>query len=115
MRVQLYDVAHARSGDKGNLNTIALIADEPHWYPTLCAAVTAEAVAAHLAGRVTGPVVRHRMDNVGALLFVCPRAGDDTVTTSLYLDSHGKTLSSALLELVVEVDPPDGEEVGKPD
>jgi hypothetical protein len=104
MRVRLYDVAHARAGDKGNLNTVALIAYDPAWYPVLCAEVTPERVAAHLADRVVGEVVRHRLDNVGALIFVCPRGGDDTVTTSLWLDAHGKALSSALLEMVVDVD-----------
>ncbi|MBV2363294.1 hypothetical protein ACFPZ0_25825 [Streptomonospora nanhaiensis] len=103
MRVRLHEVAHARAGDKGNLNTISLIPYDPAWYPALCAAVTPEAVAAHLADRVAGPVVRHRLDNLAALIFVCPRAPEDTVTTSLHLDAHGKSLSSALLELEVEV------------
>ncbi|GAB3213827.1 AtuA-related protein [Marinactinospora thermotolerans] len=106
MRVRLYDVAHSRSGDKGNLTTLSLIPYDPAWYPALCASVTAEAVAEHLSWRVTGEVVRHRMDNVGALVFVCRRADEDTVTTSLYLDAHGKSLSSALLELCVQVEHP---------
>ncbi len=106
MRVTLYDLAHARAGDKGNLNTIALISYRPQWYPVLCEAVTADVVADHLAERVVGPVVRHRMDNVDALIFTCPRAADDTVTTSLHIDAHGKSLASALLELVVDVDDP---------
>lgn len=106
MGIQLYDVAHARAGDKGNLNTISLIPYDPGWYPALCAAVTPQRVAAHLAGRIRGEVVRHRMDNVPALIFVAARAGDDLVTTSLWLDTHGKSLSSALLELTIEVPEP---------
>ncbi|GAB3454098.1 hypothetical protein GCM10027570_33810 [Streptomonospora sediminis] len=102
MRVRLYDIAHARAGDKGNLNTISLIPYDPGWYPLLCSAVTPRRVAEHLAERVAGEVVRHRLDNLPALIFVCPRAGDDTVTTSLFLDAHGKSLGPALLELEVE-------------
>lgn len=105
MRVRLYDIAHARAGDKGNLNTIAVIPYDPAWYGPLCAALTPDRVAAHLADRVAGDVVRHRLDNLPALIFVCPRAADDTVTTSLYLDAHGKSLSSALLELELELQP----------
>ncbi|GAA3742531.1 hypothetical protein HDA32_003272 [Spinactinospora alkalitolerans] len=109
MKVRLYDIAHARAGDKGNLNTIALIPYDPAWYPALCAAVTPRRVAEHLSDRVSGEVVRHRLDNVHALIFVCPRAGDDTVTTSLHLDTHGKSLGSALLELTIETaGPADG-------
>lgn len=103
MRVRLYDVAHSRAGDKGNLNSLSLIPYDPDWYPVLCTLVTEEAVAAHLADRVVGPVVRHRMDRVRALIFVCPRAADDTVTSSLHLDAHGKSLSSALLQMEIDV------------
>ncbi|PSK99353.1 hypothetical protein CLV63_10376 [Murinocardiopsis flavida] len=103
MKVRLHDVAHSRAGDKGNLNTLSLIPYDPDWYLVLCALATAEAVAAHLADRVVGPVVRHRMDGVHALIFVCPRDADDTVTSSLHLDTHGKSLSSALLQMEIEV------------
>ncbi|GAA1768729.1 MULTISPECIES: hypothetical protein [Streptomonospora] len=104
MSILLYDIAHARAGDKGNLITVSVIPYDPARYPLLCAALTPERVAEHLAERVSGDVVRHRLDNLPALIFVCPRAADDTVTTSLFLDSHGKSLSSALLEL--ELDAP---------
>ncbi|MUL42593.1 hypothetical protein FZ103_15670 [Streptomonospora sp. PA3] len=104
MSVRLYDIAHARAGDKGNLITIAVIPYDPDRYPRLCSVLTAQRVADHLAERVAGDVVRHRLDNLPALIFVCPRAADDTVTTSLFLDSHGKSLGSALLELELEWD-----------
>ncbi|MCK9870529.1 AtuA-related protein [Nocardiopsis dassonvillei] len=102
MSTVLRDVAHARAGDKGNLNTIAVIAYEPEWYPVLCAELTPDRVARALGGRVRGPVTVHRMDNVCALVLVCPRAGEDTVTTSLYLDAHGKSLASVLLGMELE-------------
>lgn len=103
MTIRLYDLAHARAGDKGNLITVAVIPYDPARYPLLCSALTPERVAEHLAERIAGDVVRHRLDNLPALIFVCPRAADDTVTTSLFLDAHGKSLSSALLELEFEV------------
>ncbi|RKS09553.1 hypothetical protein DFP74_5292 [Nocardiopsis sp. Huas11] len=102
MSVRLYDVAHARTGDKGNLNTIALIPYDPAWYPVLCETVTPERVGEYLRERVTGPVTVHRLDRLPALLLVCARACEDTVTTSLYLDTHGKSLGSVLLGLPLE-------------
>jgi hypothetical protein len=105
MSVRLYDVAHARTGDKGNLNTIALIPYDPAWYPALCAAATPERVADYLRERITGPVTVHRLDRLPALVLVCARACEDTVTTSLYLDTHGKTLGSVLLGMPLEPGP----------
>jgi hypothetical protein len=93
----LREIAHARAGDKGNLNTIAVIAYEEHWYPALRAGLTAELVREVLADRVRGPVEVHRADHLHALIVVCARASDDTVTTSSYLDTHGKTLAAVLL------------------
>lgn len=97
MSVRLYEIAHARAGDKGNLNTVSVIAREERWYPLLCAGLTPDLVRRVLAERVRGPVEVHRMDNVHALVVVCARASDDTVTTSTHLDTHGKTLASVLL------------------
>lgn len=103
MKVVLHDVAHARAGDKGTLNTVSLTPYDLENYPALVRAVTAERVAEHLADRIDAVVARYTMDNVSTLLFVCRRRPGDSVTTSLYADGHGKALSSALLELVVEL------------
>ncbi|WP_433170226.1 AtuA-related protein [Actinoallomurus sp. CA-150999] len=109
MKVRLAEVAHSRAGDKGTLVTLSLIPYDPRHYPDLCRLVTAEVVRDHLAGRVHGHVLRHEMPNLPALLFVCRRDPDDTVTASLYLDTHAKSLSSALLELIVDLpDTPEG-------
>ncbi|MBR8743249.1 hypothetical protein [Nocardiopsis sp. MG754419] len=97
MSVPLREIAHARAGDKGNLNTIAVIAREEHWYPVLCEVVTPDLVREVLADRVRGPVEVHRVDGLRALIVVCARAWDDTVTTSVHLDTHGKTLAGRLL------------------
>ena len=106
--VRLHQIAHARAGDKGNLNTLSVIAREERWYPVLCAELTPERVGEALAERVRGPVEVHRMDHVRALVLVCARASDDTVTTSLHLDAHGKTLASVLLGTEVPVPPESG-------
>jgi hypothetical protein len=100
--VKLAEIAHSRAGDKGALVTLSLIPYQADDYPLLCREVTAERVREHLAGRVAGGVVRHEMPNLPALLFVCERSTQDTVTASLHLDTHAKSLSSALLELVIE-------------
>ena len=65
--------------------------------------VAAERVRAHLAGRIHGRVVRHEMPNLPALRFVCERTPQDTVTASLYLDAHAKSLSSAVLGLALDL------------
>lgn len=96
MSVVLREIAHTRAGDKGNLNTIAVIARQERWYPVLCAGLTPDLVREVLADRVRGPVEVHRMDEVHALIVVCARASDDTVTTSPHTDTHGKTLGSVL-------------------
>ena len=102
MTVKLLEIAHSRAGDKGSLVTLSLIPYDPADYALLCRVVTADRVREHLAGRVRGRVVRHEMPNLPALLFVCERSTEDTVTVSLFLDAHGKSLSSALLELAIE-------------
>ncbi|MBE2997726.1 hypothetical protein IDM40_03240 [Nocardiopsis sp. HNM0947] len=97
MNVRLRDIAHARAGDKGNLNTVSVIAREPRWYPVLCEALTTERVRGALADRMRGPLTVHRLDAVHTLVLVFARAPEDTVTTSLHLDTHGKTLATVLL------------------
>jgi hypothetical protein len=113
MKVTLHDVAHSRAGDKGTLNTLSLIPYDERWYPVLRRAVTAERVGAHLGDRVTVPVTRYELDNLTTLLFVCRRMPGDSVTTSLHLDGHGKSLSSALLEMTVDIDDDDAPDNGR--
>src|SRR6476659_400125 len=103
MNVLLHDIAHSRAGDKGTLNTLSLIARDPAWYPVLEDLVRPDVVRAHLRDRVVGEVVRYQLPRLTALLFVVERGETDSVTTSLHVDGHGKTMSSALLELVIDV------------
>lgn len=112
MNVLLHEIAHARAGDKGNLNTVSVIAREPRWYPVLCEVLTPERVRGVLADRMRGPLTVHRLDPVHALVLVFARSSQDTVTTSLHLDTHGKTLASLLLGAVVPLPPGAGARTG---
>lgn len=99
MRIKLYDIAHSRAGDKGNTLTLSLIPYKEDDYPRLCAQVTAEAVKQHLSDIVAGDITRYELPNLPALHFVCQQALTGGVTTSLTMDTHGKSLSYALLEM----------------
>lgn len=102
MKRKLHELAHARAGDKGDTLTLALIAYCDEDYELLRREVTAAAVKRHLAHAVHGEVRRYELPKLGALQFVCERALDTGVTTSLLIDPHGKTLSYALLEMMVD-------------
>ena len=98
---RLYDLAHCRAGDKGNTSILTLIAYRRDDYPQLAARVTAERVRRHLDGIVQGDIKRYELPQLGALQFVCAHSLNGGVTTSLALDAHGKSLSSALLEMAL--------------
>jgi len=100
--MKLYDIAHARAGDKGDTSILSLIPYRAEDYALLRDTVTAERVAEHLRGLVRGSVKRYELPKIQALQFTCSHALGGGVTTSLALDAHGKTLSSALLELEIE-------------
>jgi hypothetical protein len=100
---KLHELAHCRAGDKGDTSILSLIAYRPGDHALLVERVSAAAVKRHLAGIVRGEVRRFELPHLFALQFVCERALSGGVTTSLSLDAHGKTLSSALLELEIEV------------
>ena len=99
--MKLFDVAHSRAGDKGNTLMLSLIPYNEADYEMLCAKVTTEKVAQHLKGVVKGEIVRYELANISSLLFVCNNALSGGVTTSLAMDTHGKSLSYALLELEI--------------
>jgi hypothetical protein len=98
---KLYDLAHCRAGDKGNTSILSVIAYRIDDYPLLVEKVTVDAVRRHMAGIVQGDIHRYELPNLGALQFACAHALNGGVTTSLALDAHGKSLSSALLEMLV--------------
>ena len=102
----LREIAHSRTGDKGDTSNISLIAYDASDYPLLVRWVTATRVKAHFGGIVRGDVARYELPRIGALNFVLAHALSGGVTRSLALDAHGKSLSSALLSMTI----PDGAE-----
>ena len=105
-RIQLRQIAHARSGDKGDTANVGLIALKPEYYPILVEQVTAERVKGHFDGICFGEVQRYELPNLGALNFLLHRSLDGGGTLSLKTDAQGKTYSSALLRM--EIDVPEG-------
>jgi len=101
--MKLRELAHSRTGDKGNTSNISVIAFDARHFPLLKDQVTAERVKAHFAGVVQGEVVRYELPNIAALNFVMDQTLGGGVTRSLALDAHGKSLSSALLDLEIEL------------
>lgn len=98
----LRDIAHTRTGDKGNRSTISVIAYDRQHFELIEKCLTSEKVLSHFAGIVKGPVVRYTLPQLGALNFVMHNALGGGVTRSLALDAHGKCLSAKLLSLVLE-------------
>ena len=101
---RLHDIAIARSGDKGDLATLSVIALDPADYPRLARQLSVERVAAHFRGVVRGRIERHLLPQLAAVHFVMHEALAGGVTRSLALDAHGKTLASALLDLPLDDD-----------
>ena len=99
--MKLQAIAHARAGDKGNLVNIAVFAYRDDDYPTLVERVTVERVSELFREHITRPVIRYCVPNLCALNFVLQRQPTDSVTRSLRLDAHGKSLSSLMLSLEI--------------
>ena len=99
--MKLYTIAHSRAGDKGNIASISLIAYDIHDYTLLLTSVTAEKVKLWFQPMIQGEVCRYELPQLGALHFVIHEALGGGVTRSLSLDTHGKSLSSYLLEMEI--------------
>ena len=97
--MKLREIAHSRTGDKGNISNISVIAYKPEEYAVIEKYVTAERVKEFFSDIVQGEVVRYTMPSIGALNFVMYKALGGGVTRTLGLDIHGKSLSSALLNM----------------
>ncbi|MGA9769857.1 MAG: hypothetical protein WBV94_12505 [Blastocatellia bacterium] len=102
-KVKLVEIAHARSGDKGDTANVGLIAYKPEYYPILVEHVTAERVKEHFKGICFGKVERFEIPNLGALNFLLHQSLDGGGTLSLKTDAQGKTYSSALLRMEIEI------------
>lgn len=103
MKVQLVKLAHARSGDKGDTANIGLIALRDEIYPILVREVTTERVKEHFKGICKGQVERFELPNLGALNFLLHESLGGGGTLSLMTDAQGKTFSTALLRMAIEI------------
>jgi len=103
MKIRLLDIAHARSGDKGDTANVGVIALRPEWYPVLQLFLTKTRVAEHFAGVITGDVERYELPNLGALNFLLHGALGGGGTLSLKTDAQGKVFSTAMLRMVFDV------------
>jgi hypothetical protein len=102
--MKLRELAHARTGDKGNTLNVSVICRDPRHFEHLRAYLTADVVKAWLAGIVRGEVRRYELPRLAAFNFVLGDALGGGVTRSLALDAHGKSVSSVVLEL--DIAPP---------
>ncbi|HEY3876084.1 MAG TPA: hypothetical protein VGM92_11450 [Candidatus Kapabacteria bacterium] len=105
MKVQLLDICHARSGDKGDAANVGLIAREERFYPIIKEKVTRAAVKKHFKGICFGPVERFELPNLWALNFLLHNTLGGGGTVSLKQDAQGKTLAAALLRMQIDVAP----------
>lgn len=103
MKIQLVKLAHARSGDKGDTANVGLIALRDEIYPILVREVTAERVKQHFTGICKGEVERFELPNLGALNFLLHESLGGGGTLSLMTDAQGKTFSTALLRMEIEL------------
>jgi hypothetical protein len=106
MKIRLIDIAHGRSGDKGDTANVGIIARKKEYYPFIEQYLTAERVKRHFAGIVEGEVERFELPNLWALNFLLHNALGGGGTKSLKNDAQGKTLAAALLRM--EIDVPEG-------
>jgi hypothetical protein len=103
MKVRLTELAHARSGDKGDTANVGLIALRDEFYPILVREVTAERVKEHFKGICRGEVERFDLPNIGALNFLLHESLGGGGTLSLMTDAQGKTFSTALLRMEIDL------------
>ena len=105
MKIPLSQIAHARSGDKGDTSNIGVIVYRAKHYPVLVREVTAERVKARFGALCLGPVERFELPNLGALNFLLQESLGGGGTLSLRVDAQGKTYGAALLAMEVEASP----------
>ena len=103
MKIQLVDLAHARSGDKGDTANVGVIALRPEWYPLIREQLTLDRVRTHFKGVIMGDVERYELPNLNALNFLLHGALDGGGTLSLKTDAQGKVFSTAMLRMTLDV------------
>jgi hypothetical protein len=112
MEIQLIKLAHARSGDKGDTANVGLIALQDEIYPILVREVTVECVKQHFQGICKGDVERFELPNLGALNFLLHESLGGGGTLSLMTDAQGKTFSTALLRMKIEITDSEAKSLG---
>ena len=110
--VLLRDIAHARSGDKGNCSNVSVFVYQSHHYPIVAEQLTGELLKQHFGSLLTGDITRYELPHLNGLNFVMQNALEGGVNESLNLDGHGKSWSSLILGL--EIDLPDPEAPASP-
>jgi hypothetical protein len=103
LKIQLIQIAHARSGDKGDTGNVGVIARKPEYYSLLDKYLTVERVQRHFDGICKGKVERYELPNIGALNFLLHESLGGGGTRSLKNDAQGKTLSSVMLRMELEI------------
>ena len=114
MKVRLVDIAHARSGDKGDTANVGIIALKREWYSLLARELTERRVSAHFRDVISGPVQRYELPNLSALNFLLHGALDGGGTLSLKTDAQGKVFSTALLRMTLDVPDDEARTLGLP-
>lgn len=112
MKIELLKLAHARSGDKGDTANVGVIALRDEFYPLLVREVTTEKVKEHFGAMVKGAVERFELPNLKALNFLLHESLGGGGTLSLMTDAQGKTFSTALLRMKIEVSDIEAREFG---
>ena len=112
MKIQLTKLAHARSGDKGDTANIGLIAFSDEYYPLLVREVTADRVRQHFDGICKGEVERFELPNLSALNFLLHESLGGGGTVSLMTDAQGKTFSTALLRMEIDIGDAEAQKLG---
>lgn len=103
-KVKLYEIAHSRAGDKGEVTNLSLIPYEERHYELLKEKITETAVKDHFGQLATGEVVRYELEGIGAFNFIIYGTRTGGVAAALDFDAHGKSLSWALLEMEIEIE-----------
>jgi hypothetical protein len=114
VKVRLVDIAHARSGDKGDTANVGVIALKPEWYDVIAEQLTLDCVRRHFTGVITGDVERFELPNLRALNFLLHGALDGGGTLSLKTDAQGKVFSTAMLRMVLDVPDTQARALGLP-
>ncbi len=105
--IYLNEIAHGRSGDKGDTSNVCVFARKPEYYAIIAREVTPETVHRHFGDMVKGEIVRYDLPSLGGFNFVMKHALGGGATMSLRLDSLGKSMGSAFMRMKIHVE--DGE------